>query len=1043
MSDFKDLPTAVVENANFVPKPALQPLVADPVCLAHPMLQALPSIAIPGFACPRNVVTLAYWLLTGRFYTVPLGHAVPLPALISLFEGSRDLQNFPIGVFVHNPLAPLASVIFQAYGVPRQDGFQIIYIPPFAPGNPPHFAFIQRTELPLVALLHNNYVYFGSIPVQHRGDVYWHADRPSPAYHAARMAGLACLCPNRCHHEPPAFRGATTMAFDPSYNVDYFCQVVDYRAPYSGGPKSSIHYVCTDGSLLVQEKSNSLEYQLVHDVLEQNFSRLRLRMYSTRDFRNNNIVVASSMLCFSSLASLVVSRPRASSVFQPFRWKFFSLKTAGVSCALFGLSLSAYLLWQQWWKVPRLLLPPLPKVRTWLPPTIARMPYANALRNRQAASAGDPSQLRNSLRRLAHEYFNEHLLDPAEVDDWVERVATAPAQTQIPNMSLMKDRCHLCRQKFALRKRLCVKCRRLPIHPEYCYFRTQWVGMLPLYSQHPKIPIGVIFRGDIRASYKGVPLESTDDVIAIYNRNKPHLACYGRLCGPMFLGFVVHCYPRGIETTMMAFAVRLGVPVANIPDQFFWDSMVSLFDVVLGDVHLSALYEVWTEQQVLEHQRDSTKREKLRKCFREMDDGDYPSIRRFRTFGAFPKLEKHTFTSLKDPFDPTSMVSKAKRAPRLINSPHPHVNARMSTKTIPLLKWLKNTFHERHYFYYAGCSTPSELNDWLNDAIEISKCALEDDVSMMDASQNEFSQDFMAHVIRTLLSRPDYADLARLLNLCRDVRISQSGFRARASDVNASGVPLTSFLNSLTTAFVRMHAIVYAYTGYSYNIVLERPQFLHHFHRLKSLFRMAVAGDDGLVFLPTSYAGLSLYHPDWLRRYIEAWTWSGFDVGPSKIKLHPPGNWRLSTFLAMRPVWSGSRYEFGVEIARRFKSMFWMLDKSLHPFAWGRGVATSLMQASRHVPVVRLILEWYLARTKGTITHVSWVEEDYSFTNPDSTMYNYRVVGDLCQRGIDEFLSDYCVTASELDDFSSYLGSLPHVLVNLDHIVLRKILSYE
>jgi hypothetical protein len=963
--------------------------------------------------------------------------------MISLFEGSRDLQNFPIGIFVNNPLAPLASTIITTYGVPRQDGFQIVYIPPFPGGAGfPHFAFIQRVSLPIFAPL-THYAYFGTIPIQHNGMIYWHATIPSPAYHAARLQGLACLCQYRCHHEPNAFHGCPSISFDPRMPVTYFCQVIDYRAPYSGGPKSSIQYVCADGSLLIEPKANKLDFDMVYDVQQVVLGQLHLRLYLAAGFRNDNFVAAASGVGLASTLWIFNSFVKKSLPPRFVLPKFSLQWCVGAAVAFAAAACSSWIMWVQWWKPSRKLLPPLPKVRTWLPPTLARLPYANALRNRQAASAGDPSQLRNSLRRLAHEYFNEHLLDPAEIDDWVEQVATAPATSPIPTTGELRCRCCLCQQRRPLKKRLCVRCRRAPIYPEYCYFTTQWVGMLPLYSQHPRIPAGVAFRNDVRATYKGIPLESTDDVIQLYDRCKPHLSVQGRLCGPMFLGFVVHCYPRGIETTMMAFAVRLGIPVANVPDQNFWDSMVLFSTVVLSDFHRSALYQVWDEQQVLDHQRDASKREKLRRAFAEMDSGDFPSVRRFETFGAFSKLEKHTFTSLKDPFDATSMVSKAKRAPRLINSPHPHVNARMSTKTIPLLKWLKHTFHTQHYFYYAGCSMPQELNEWLNDSIEVSTCALEDDVSMMDASQNEFSQDFMAHIIQTLLSRPDYADLARLLNLCRQVRISQSGFRARATDVNASGVPLTSFLNSLTTAFVRIHAIVFAFTGCSYNLLPERDIFLYHFRRLKDLFRMAVAGDDGLVFLPPHYNGMSVYDPLWLQRYVEAWTWSGFDVGPSKIKLHTPQNWRLATFLAMRPVWSGSRYEFGVEISRRFKSMFWMLDKSLHPFAWGRGVATSLMKASRHVPVVRLILEWYLSRTNGSITHVSWAEEDYSFTNPDSTVYNYCVVGDLCPRGVDEFLTDYGVESEQLDDFADYLGKLPDVLVNLDHIVLRKIAALE
>jgi hypothetical protein len=153
----------------------------------------------------------------------------------------------------------------------------------------------------------------------------------------------------------------------------------------------------------------------------------------------------------------------------------------------------------------------------------------------------------------------------------------------------------------------------------------------------------------------------------------------------------------------------------------------------------------------------------------------------------------------------------------------------------------------------------------------------------------------------------------------------------------------------------------------------------------------------------------------------------------------------------MRPIWSGERYEYGVEISRRLKTMFWMLDKQLQPFYWGRQVALALLRASKHVPVVVDICKWYLSIVPGPDVVYYTGEtfspapkyEDISFTNPDSYFYNYIVEGDLNERGVSEFLADYSISTQEYEDFKTYLWGHKAVLVNLDHIVLRKIAALE
>jgi hypothetical protein len=121
--------------------------------------------------------------------------------------------------------------------------------------------------------------------------------------------------------------------------------------------------------------------------------------------------------------------------------------------------------------------------------------------------------------------------------------------------------------------------------------------------------------------------------------------------------------------------------------------------------------------------------------------------------------------------------------------------------------------------------------------------------------------------------------------------------------------------------------------------------------------------------------------------------------------------------------------------------MFWILDKSIHPFSWGRGVATALLASSRHVPVVSDICLWYLDRTTGAVATIPQ-PQDISFTNPYSTVYNYSCEGDKNERGVREFLEDYHLTQDDYHSFITYLWNLDNVLVNLDHPVLRTIATF-
>lgn len=1037
MSMLRDFPEAYTQQ--FMPPgtPTIQ-LVNDPVCAGHPFLSQFTSSIIPGVPCGRSAVRQAHWINTGRLLVEPVPDPTPVAYLVELF--GKFLPEFPVYLFVDNPLAPLNSTMVCLLGPERQDGWKLLFIPAMG-GVAPHVSLIRcENYLPHPPL--NVYlILYSDLPII-SPYVYWHPTRSSPLFYARRALGMACMCKGRCSHRPLAFFNALRVCFAkeqvPDLNpMDQGFQrfdaeiVVDIvQPPYSMGKLHGVRYTFVDGKYTEVLGICGLDFAENHIATPYTAENISFRLVY---FPERGLI--GIMLTYLLILVMITVT-----------WTCVCL-ISGMSpvLALFIGIINFFITWQ-FGKVSRKRRPfqsedPRPYVENWLPPSLRSMPFANDLANKLATHNRSRAVTLAALRRAVMATRNEHLLVPSEVDLWLETVCREPAEVRCPAIPL--GHCSLCFQKKKLRHCLCVDCSRRPKPLPMSIDCVMVVGMLPIWTCDPLIPLDVGFRPHVIAHYKGCTIKSTTDAMSIYQTWTPPPAVHGRLAGPMYLGYVVNCFPRGIETTIVAFAIRLGIPPANTPDPALWTHFDYIAHVIFAD--WDAVYneedhdyeqlDFWTPQDVLDHQRDARKRLKLALAYAEIDQGLMIPHERFSTFGAFPKLEKHVCTE----FDPTYgvHVPKTKLAPRLINSPHPHVNAVMSQFTLPLIKWLKRTCNEDSNMFYAGCSKPPEINKFYNRASRYHRHMLEDDVSMMDGSQHEFSQRFQHRLIRRLFAFIGFLRIIdpTLYRICM-VRIRQSGFRAFVQWINASGVPLTSFLNSVTTMIVRMYALVYAYTGID---DVRNVMFRHHLLRLIRLVFMAVAGDDGLLFLPAEYHGTVTFSPEFMERYIQGWQRAGFDVGPSKIRTFTPANWRLATFLAMRPVWSGAQYELGVEINRRLKTMFWILDKSIHPFSWGRGVATALLASSRHVPVIADICHWYLARTVGAVATIHKPLDDIGFTNPYSTVYGYSVVGHMNNRGVREFLDDYHLTEDDYASFLRYLWNLDNVLVNLDHPVLRTI----
>lgn len=1069
MFALKSLPKALEDN---------QALGLDEVQLVDdPNLVGLvqqPTVSIPGLGCFASTLYIAYWLSSHRLLSV---HPPPAGGFMLMQQWcERSMPNFPI--FIYDNV--IADFIFVR-GCRRIDGFAIVFFP-----NLPHWSIAilsQEEHAP-----HAPLVYFGNVPLD-SPDIYWHFDHPTPSALTKQSLGLACRCPNRCHHEGIEFQDARSVAFGQrGIKMGGQLVVIAHKSPYSRGRQDHLFHRELN-HVVVEEREDCWAIGRV-DLSSVQFvtlSKIRLALYKPfPDYRKRFSLsvfaslfsTVNAMLSFKSSRKVglveacpVITVPKLEIPRLQFSdvrsrlvqyvcgetfWQYFRRVSSQVLDACresVGHALASlytqyhyafsHLTTNQWLMAGGISLfhvyvfhrlrtysamPRLTLGRTWLPTSLTGLPFSTELVNRTALGT-DALACRNLLKRSLAEYDHPIMIDPIEVERWIDNVTSAIGTMPVPAFG--QGICHSCMIKRKLKRLQCASCRSLEHPPVDLVYFGLIPAMYPLVEQHPIVPPGLPFRtyGARRMlfSWDGVQLRDTDKVASIYDSNKPVLRSRGLLCGPMWLGVVVRCFPSTIETTLVAAAVRMAVFPAHVATRRFWDNMLSML-YILPSVDLEPV----TSQAVLDNQRSSEKRKKLEDCFKLIDEG-FPierAIHSAMTMGAFTKLEKHCPVTLRRGY----WAQKSKLVPRLINNPKALLNALMSVYTLPVLDWLHNTWSSTSNVFYAGCSNPQDLNVFLTHA-SVNRHVLEDDVSMMDGSHSVHSQNFFRSAVLRCFRGVHRDTFEYLLRLCQSLKVTRGKLRLIIVGPNPSGVPVTSLLNSITTAFVRICALYYAYTGVDVTMEDDRIPFSNF---MKCVY-CAVAGDDGCVFLPASYAGTTTFSSTFMSRYIHYFSLSGFDVGPTKIRTHLPHQWRLHTFLAMRPYWSGDRYEYGVEISRRMKSMFWMLDKNHHPLAWGRGVALSLYRASRHVPVVSDICRWYLSCTRGVTTSISIA----SFTNPYSSVYGYEVMGDINDRCISEFCIDYDVSRDLYQDFLVYLWSQTNPLINLDHPILWAIAQKE
>lgn len=685
------------------------------------------------------------------------------------------------------------------------------------------------------------------------------------------------------------------------------------------------------------------------------------------------------------------------------------------------------------------------------------------------------------VRRLANEMHYAHNLDTYEIEEYVTRNITVAGHAPIPIIPL--GSCVNCLRKRRLKQCMCYECWRLhkaiQVIYEPSFLPTSHVGMLPLYSVRPSVPEGDYQWRDsfTFASYAPAHgIKYTSDHLSPYefylaiSRYYSPPTLRGRLCGPMFMGLVSSCFVRGDACAATAAIFRNCIKPAHHPHLIIQKRNPELIAYSFSHEYrvlwslLNFLYPEllvplvkWTFQQVLDHQKVPEKRRLHISTRALIDAGFQIPTEKMNRIDCFAKAEKKEIFELSD----GALSYKKKMLPRCISAFNPQVSTLLSPYALPMLKHLNAVFHAEHNLFYASGSTPQQINQFLNNAIASNLYILEDDVSMADGSHSFGSLQFQTQIRESQF--PDMPeDIDSIFRILSSGVMRTGCFRAAVQNIIFSGIPLTSWGNSVVFAFVRIFALSAAYKVLDYTDYFDPPA--DHpvmldaafddrsiplqgnfdfppllFELIHSLY-MAIAGDDGKTFLPHQFNGVQTFSPGFLDRYIKVWSIFGFDVGASKIRTFDPSNWRLATFLAMRPVWSGEKYEYGPEIARRLTSMYWQLDCPYHPVAWARGISEAIIIAARHVPVLADIAHWYLRNTFGAT-----IENDFipSFTNVYSTFYNYAVEGDFNDRGLKEFLGDYNIPYLMYQDFLDLLNSTSDVLVNIQHPVLDLIYAKQ
>lgn len=714
-------------------------------------------------------------------------------------------------------------------------------------------------------------------------------------------------------------------------------------------------------------------------------------------------------------------------------------------CALAGFSLSAFALYQVYryaicrWRRPALI----PTVCTHV-----TRPFADSSDLQMTIPSEEEVLSRLSLlpqitkehafdilRRISAEKSWRVKYNPHEAAAWVERVVTEPGMMRLDYDK--PGKCVNCKERPRTYRLICKHCqkkmRELPLEdfiPSDAL--VTYVGMLPIFSQtfnFPKISIrpGVTVKFNKKLLFD----ENSDDsnVRSWYAHQDVRVSCRGRSCGPTFLGQRPKCFPRGHPTAIIGFLLRLG---STPPCQADWE----WYERLLSYIDYAERYP-----KIQPEDRDvfisHFKGEKLAKMLEAESDINAGKVRwpdpenPVCVMGGFTKMEK----SNKEKFVDACLKGKDEEKPRFICCPKAPFLFTIGPYTHAQTKWLSTQYTWQDRLFYAGCATPQDMNNWLNFTLEQmgSFMTIADDISSCDASHSECSMRFHKRLRAKLFGLvPWHIEL--LYEAEEHLRIRIGNFEVSVDNVNGSGVSDTSFKNSAVCILVRLFATAHAIRDLT--TFVSEDELWAFITSVRDSIYTSASGDDGLTRIINLMFGTNLKSPESRDRYQRMWGYFGFKV---TVDIYDEEDWRLATYLACRPTWTGKRYEFTPEPARRLRNLFWQLDNTMHPVVWARSIAQSVKVCAGANPILGPIADWYLRNTQGPI-----VEQVGIFDNPNSVWHGYVAEGKrVTERAINEMFLDYRVDAHDYQVFINMLESTPSVYVNFSCHLLEQVFRRE
>lgn len=646
------------------------------------------------------------------------------------------------------------------------------------------------------------------------------------------------------------------------------------------------------------------------------------------------------------------------------------------------------------------------------------------------------SDVVDRVRRVCNEerWPEDAVIERDDFNAWLETIVAKPGMMAIP--ARQAGECITCKSRRALYRQECKQCktlRRQRPPPERLLSDTvvTYVGRVGIWSR-PATVMEFEFKKGAKLTHSRTKVEITTraEFKDWYDRQEIQKSCRGWNSGPIFMGHQPECFPRGEPTACLAFCLRLGTARKNVFTERAWqlvEAIILPYVEPLEPESLETFLAHFSGEKLLKME-EAIATDKMGDGLQYTRKGEMNV-----PFKGFTKAEKsysYTFAAgqegwLKERFD--------KRKPRFICAPNPVALLKLGPYTHAQTKWLARCFHKGMRLFYAGCSTPVEMDDYINLVrSEVPDGGvIVDDITAIDANHN--CRSFAAH---SAIREKQYPKMPRMVealyeSLAGELKIKIGSFVAEVSNVNASGVPDTSYKNSALCLVIRACAIAHAVRSLWGLSLEEQIAFVGLV--LQQIWTSA-AGDDGYSTVPPILMGTDMSSVEALTRYSEFWAECGFEV---KVLYIQPHRWRMATYLAGRPVWNGTRYSWMPEPARRLKSAWWQIDNALPPNVWAKGIARQLQTIAGCHPVIRPIADMVYEHTKGQPGEVS------TFSNPYSPWQQRQERFEVNPRCIDEFCMDYSVPASEYRRFLNLIGVVQATHVEFRGFLFERIFAEE